>query len=82
MKNNVKHIIWTSWIDVDDWRDGIKEECEMNGMEYDEDKLYYMAYETNSHYLEDEKTMVIFADQTTLKPHSEGIVKLEIPVNQ
>ena len=23
----------------------------------------------------------IFADQTTLKPHSEGIVKLEIPVN-
>ena len=34
------------------------------------------------YYLKDEKTMVIFADQTTLKPHSEGIVKLEIPVNK
>lgn len=34
------------------------------------------------YYLKDEKTMIIFADQTTLKPHSEGIVKLEIPVNK
>lgn len=34
------------------------------------------------YYLKDEKTMVIFADQTTLKPHSEGIVKLEIPVSK
>ena len=34
------------------------------------------------YYLKDEKTMVVFADETTLKPHSEGIVKLEIPVNK
>ncbi len=34
------------------------------------------------YYLKDEKTMVIFADQTTLQPHSAGIVKLEIPVNK
>ena len=55
MKNNVKHIIWSSWINEDDWRDDIKEECELNGVEYDEDDLYYMAYELNSHYLEDER---------------------------
>lgn len=34
------------------------------------------------YYLKDEKTMVIFADQTTVKPHSAGLVKLEIPVNK
>ena len=55
MKNNVKHLIWSSWINEDDWRDDIKEECELNGVEYDEDGLYYMAYELNSHYLEDER---------------------------
>ena len=50
MKNNVKHLIWSSWINEDDWRDDIKEECELNGVEYDEDGLYYMACELNSHY--------------------------------
>lgn len=55
MKNNVKRIIWTSWINEDDWREGIKEECEANGEEYDEDGLYYRAYELNNMYLEDER---------------------------
>ena len=55
MKNTVKHIIWSAWINEDDWRDDIREECELNDVEYDEDSLYYMAYELNSHYLEDER---------------------------
>ena len=54
MKNTVKHIIWSSWINEDEWRDNIKDECEENGIEYDEKELYRMAYELNSDYLEDE----------------------------
>ena len=55
MKNTVKHIIWSSWINEDEWRDNIKDECEENGIEYDEKELYRMAYELNSDYLEDER---------------------------
>lgn len=55
MKNNTKHIIWSSRINEDDWWDDIKEECELNGVEYDENGLYYMAYELNDHYLKDER---------------------------
>ena len=54
MKNN-KYIVWTSWINEDDWRDAIKEDCEANDVEYEEDSLYYMAYELNNSYLEDER---------------------------
>ena len=30
MKNTVKHMIWSSWINEDEWRDDIKNECEEN----------------------------------------------------
>lgn len=55
MKNNIKYIIWSSWIDEDDWRDAIKEDCEENGIDYDENILYYMASKLNNIYLEDER---------------------------
>ena len=55
MKNTVKHIIWSSWINEDEWRADIKEECKENGIEYDETELYRMAYELNSYYLEDDR---------------------------
>lgn len=55
-----------------------------NGEEYLEDAAQTLLDDhTNlGYYLKDEKTMVIFADETTLKPHSAGIVKLEIPVKK
>ena len=55
MKNNTKHIIWSSWIDEDDWRDVIKEDCEENEVEYDEDNLYDIASDLNNIYLEYER---------------------------
>ena len=55
MKNTVKHMIWSSWINEDEWRDDIKNECKENGIEYDETEFYRMAYELNSDYLDDER---------------------------
>lgn len=53
--SNKKFMVWSSFFDEEELRDIIKEECEVNGIEYDENGLYYMAFEKNNEYLEDER---------------------------
>ena len=52
-----KHYIWSNMdLNIDDWRDGYTEFCEINdiepGTEYD---IYNWMEETNAEYLEDER---------------------------
>ena len=47
-----KHIIWSSFCDMKDWKSYFDEEYP----ETDEDKRYALMYELNSDYLEDERT--------------------------
>lgn len=49
----IKHIIWTSRIDIEDWKDFFEEE-EVGLMKLiDEDERYRKAHEMNSDYLDD-----------------------------
>ena len=54
-----RHIIWSNVnLDLDDWRDDMKEQLEMNGVSSDEiteDRLYEEMLDTNSSYLDDER---------------------------
>lgn len=53
-----KHIIWDNRnLDIDDWRDGYEEFCEINELEYNptDENLYKYMEETNNNYLDDEK---------------------------
>lgn len=54
-----KHTIWSNLnLNVDDWRDGYEEFCEINNMEYDpddEDAVREWMEETNNLYLGDEQ---------------------------
>ena len=47
-----KHIIWSDInLDIDDWRDDLKEEYP----DLSEDEMVYRMYETNNNYLDDER---------------------------
>lgn len=59
-KNTNKHIIWSNYNLTlnDDWRDGIKETWEMNGIDpttKTEDDYFSEMYEANWRYLDDER---------------------------
>lgn len=58
-KANDRHIIWSNVnLDLDDWRDDMKEQLVENGYSPDEiteDRLYEEMLETNSSYLDDER---------------------------
>ena len=58
-KANDRHIIWSNVnLDLDDWRDDLKEQLAENGYSPDEiteDRLYEEMLETNSSYLDDER---------------------------
>ena len=68
-----KRIIWSNMdFNIEDWRDGYAEYCEINNIEQgDDDDLFHWMQETNSEYLEDERAnlnkqldgdIVIFGD--------------------
>jgi hypothetical protein len=51
-----KNVIWQNInLNVDDWRDGYAEHCEINGLEYDENEIADFMYFTNDLYLDDER---------------------------
>ena len=54
-----RHIIWSNvHLDLDDWRDDMKDQLEMNGYtpdEITEDRLYEEMLDTNASYLDDER---------------------------
>ena len=54
-----RHIIWSNVsLDLDDWRDDMKDQLEMNGYtpdEITEDRLYEEMLDTNASYLDDER---------------------------
>ena len=54
-----RHIIWSNVnLDLDDWRDDMREQLEVNGISPDEindDRLYTEMLETNHSYLDDER---------------------------
>ena len=58
-KANDRHIIWSNVnLDLDDWRDDMKEQLAENGYSPDEiteDRLHEEMLETNSSYLDDER---------------------------
>lgn len=58
-KNTNKHIIWSNYnLNLDDWMEGIKENLDINGVDYSdwpESKFYEEMVETNDSYFEDEK---------------------------
>lgn len=58
-KTNDRHIIWGNVnLDLDDWREDMKEQLSENGYapdEITEDRLYEEMLETNSSYLDDER---------------------------
>ena len=58
-KNTNKHIIWSNYnLNLDDWMEGIKENLDINGIDYSdwsESKFYEEMVETNDLYFEDEK---------------------------
>ena len=58
-KNTNKHIIWSNYnLNLDDWMEGIKENLDINGIDYSdwpESKFYEEMVETNDSYFEDEK---------------------------
>lgn len=53
MKNH-QNIIWSSEIDIDDWRDFLSEE--FNTETLSEEKMYCLAFDYNNDYLDDERT--------------------------
>ena len=59
-KNTNKHIIWSNYnLNLDDWMEGIKENLDINGIDYSdwpESKFYEEMVEANDLYLEDEKS--------------------------
>lgn len=70
-----KYVIWDNInLDIDDWRDGYREFCEINDIEYDENDenaVYNYMIETNAEYFHDERDnlncyvdgdIVVFAD--------------------
>lgn len=54
-----RHIIWSNvHLDIDDWREDMKDQLEMNGYDPDEiteDRLYKEMLDTNASYLDDER---------------------------
>lgn len=54
-----RHIIWSNVdLDLDDWRDDMREQLEENGYSSDEiteDRLYEEMLDTNASYLDDER---------------------------
>lgn len=54
-----RHIIWSNAnLDIDDWRDDMREQLQENGFSSDEiteDRLYEEMLETNASYLDDER---------------------------
>lgn len=54
-----RHIIWSNVnLDIDDWREDMKEQLEINGVapdEITEDTLYEEMVDTNASYLDDER---------------------------
>lgn len=58
-ENEFRYIIWSNRnLDIDDWRDDMKEQLEMNGHtpdEITEDRLYEEMLDTNASYLDDER---------------------------
>ena len=53
-----KHMIWTSDINLDEWEDGLREECEYLEKDFDEMDIYEqyaMASDINWDYLDDER---------------------------
>lgn len=52
MKNH-QNVIWSSEIDIDDWRDFLSEEFDAQNLS--EEKLYCLASEYNNDYLNDER---------------------------
>lgn len=54
-----RHIIWSNVnLDLDDWRDDMRVQLEVNGIspdEIDDDRLYAEMLDTNASYLEDER---------------------------
>lgn len=54
-----RHIIWSNVnLDIDDWRDNMREQLQENGFSTDEiieDRLYEEMLETNASYLDDER---------------------------
>lgn len=57
--NIARHIVWSDAdLNLDDWRDDLLENAEVNGYDLDpndEDALYKEMVETNERYLEDER---------------------------
>ena len=55
----MKHIIWSNLnLDINDWKDGYEEWCDINNIDYDpndEEAIYDWMIETNNGYLGDEK---------------------------
>lgn len=58
-KNTNKHIVWSNYnLNLDDWMEGIKENLDINGIDYSdwpESKFYEEMVETNNLYFEGEK---------------------------
>ena len=58
-KNTNKHIIWSNYnLNLDDWMEGIKENLDIDGVDYSdwpENKFYEEMVETNDSYFEVEK---------------------------
>ena len=58
-KNTNKHIVWSNYnLNLDDWMEGIKENLDINGIDYSdwpESKFYEEMVETNDLYFEGEK---------------------------
>lgn len=54
-----RHVIWSNVnLNLDDWRDDMQEQLEVNSMnpdEIDDDRLYTEMLETNNSYLDDER---------------------------
>lgn len=79
-----KHVIWSSEINIEDWKDFFEEERAQLIEEYDtdpsEDELLERAYDLNNTYLEDERdnfskiygTFIAFADVGTWRGVRKG----------
>lgn len=50
-----KRMIWGTLFDVEEWRDGFEEYCEINGLDSDEEDVYEWITMTIGVYLDDEK---------------------------
>lgn len=53
----MKNIIWSNMnLDIEDWRDGYADFCEINDLDHgDDDDIYNWMWETNAEYLNDER---------------------------